>query len=171
MPAPNFGSEDAAELLRQAVFAQRVARPDVELATDEPLPAATLIADGRMVGQALSNILKNAAEAVDAKRAGEPGGRIVARLVEERDALSFEIEDDGVGLPDRDRDRLTEPYVTKREKGTGLGLAIVKRILEEHGGTLTLTDSPDLGGAKVVLRFPRARQDQPGSASVDAVPA
>ena len=169
MPAPAFGREDAAELLRQAVFAQRVATPEIDVATEEPLPSAVLVADGRMVGQALANILKNAAEAVQAKGEGA-SGRIVARVLEDDAALEFEIEDDGVGLPARDRDRLTEPYVTKREKGTGLGLAIVKRILEEHGGSLTLTDSTALGGAKVVLRFPREQARQ-GSASADAVPA
>jgi two-component system nitrogen regulation sensor histidine kinase NtrY len=125
-----------------------------------------------MVGQALANILKNAAEAVQARHSGraEGGGRILARLVEEEKALRFEIEDDGVGLPERDRDRLTEPYVTKRDKGTGLGLAIVKRILEDHGGVLTLTDSERLGGAKVVLRFPREHAAQ-AKVSSDTVPA
>ena len=54
---------------------------------------------------------------------------------------TFEVEDNGVGLPAKDRDRLTEPYVTTREKGTGLGLAIVKRILEDHGGELELADA------------------------------
>jgi two-component system nitrogen regulation sensor histidine kinase NtrY len=64
------------------------------------------------------------------------------------------IQDNGVGLPAKDRDRLTEPYVTTREKGTGLGLAIVKRILEDHGGDLTLTDADVPPGAKVILSFP-----------------
>ena len=71
--------------------------------------------------------------------------------------LTFSIEDNGVGLPARDRDRLTEPYVTTREKGTGLGLAIVKRILEDHGGELALGDASDLPGASVTLIFPTAR--------------
>jgi len=68
----------------------------------------------------------------------------------------FEVEDNGVGLPAKDRDRLTEPYVTTREKGTGLGLAIVKRILEEHGGELTLADAAELPGARARLNFPRS---------------
>ncbi len=70
------------------------------------------------------------------------------------DRLEFAIEDNGIGLPDKDRDRLTEPYVTTREKGTGLGLAIVKRILEDHGGQLILGDARGLCGARVVLSFP-----------------
>ena len=156
MPAPKFAEEDAAELLRQAVFAQRVAYPDVTVTLDEPGGPAPLLCDGRMVGQALANVLKNAGEAVSARRQTEPAllGRINVRLVADPDCLIIEVEDNGVGLPAKDRDRLTEPYVTTREKGTGLGLAIVKRILEEHGGELILTDATERPGAKAVLRFP-----------------
>ena len=95
-------------------------------------------------------------------------GRILARLKREEGQLVIEVEDNGVGLPAKDRDRLTEPYVTTREKGTGLGLAIVKRILEEHGGELILTDAADLPGAKAVMRFPRggaALQSDPNPVS------
>jgi two-component system nitrogen regulation sensor histidine kinase NtrY len=157
MPAPKFAEEDAAELLRQAVFAQRVAYPDVTVELDAPPGPEPLLCDGRMVGQALANVLKNAGEAVAARAAAEPGvkGMIRARLLVKEGKLVFEIEDNGVGLPAKDRDRLTEPYVTTREKGTGLGLAIVKRILEEHGGELVLTDAAELPGARAVLSLPR----------------
>lgn len=159
MPAPRFAPEDPAELLREAVFAQRVAAPDIAVELVEPLPRATLSADGRMVGQALANILKNAGEAVAAKRLAHPVDEdaigIIARLeLDAQQRLVFIIEDDGKGLPDRDRDRLTEPYVTTREKGTGLGLAIVKRICEDHGGELKLADAETLSGARVCLIFP-----------------
>ena len=112
-----------------------------------------------MIGQALTNLLKNAGEAIAARRALEPKlkGQIVARLVVDEDDLAFEIEDNGVGLPAKGRDRLTEPYVTTREKGTGLGLAIVKRIVEDHGGELTLTDAKSKPGAMVILRLPRIK--------------
>ena len=156
MPAPKFADHDAAELLRQAVFTQRVADPDTQIEIVEPLPAATITCDDRMIGQALANILKNAGEAISARRAepGAPPGRMVARLTAEDGQVGFEIEDNGVGLPSRDRDRLTEPYVTTREKGTGLGLAIVKRIMEEHGGELVMTDASRTPGARVTLRLP-----------------
>ena len=169
MPAPRFAREDPAELLRQAVFAQRVASPDVALQLVEPLPIAVLHCDGRMVGQALVNILKNAGEAVMARRAvdNHADGGVVASLVVESGAAVFVIEDDGVGLPSRDRDRLTEPYVTTREKGTGLGLAIVKRICEDHGGELKLADAETLGGARVCLIFPL----QPTGVAGDPAPA
>jgi two-component system nitrogen regulation sensor histidine kinase NtrY len=169
MPTPKFAQEDGAELLREAVFAQRVATPDVEIEIEQPLPEVTLTADGRMVGQALANILKNANEAIQTRRALEPHhkGRIQAKLAVDARSVTFEIEDNGVGLPARDRDRLVEPYVTNREKGTGLGLAIVKRILEDHGGNLSLSDSDRLGGAKICLRLAREQQ-APSNAPADA---
>lgn len=160
MPAPRFTAENPAELLREAVFAQRVAAPDIGVELVEPLPTAVMHADGRMVGQALTNILKNAGEAVAARRDLDPrpddGKRpgVSARLEVADDLATFVVEDDGVGLPARDRDRLTEPYVTTRDKGTGLGLAIVKRICEEHGGELKLADAEKLTGARVCLVFP-----------------
>jgi two-component system nitrogen regulation sensor histidine kinase NtrY len=162
MPAPRFEEADASELLRRAVFAQRVASPDITVELVEPAPEAIIRVDTRMVGQALTNILKNASEAIAARHADEPGlkGRLKARLVADEEQIAFEIEDNGVGLPAKDRDRLTEPYVTTREKGTGLGLAIVKRIMEEHGGMLVMQDASELPGAKVILRFPPQRKPE-----------
>jgi len=171
MPAPRFTAVDPAELLREAVFAQRVAEADIAVELVEPLPKVVLHADRPMIGQALTNILKNAGEAVAARRAiapmdgddERPG--VSARLTVEEDTATFVIEDDGMGLPAKDRDRLTEPYVTTREKGTGLGLAIVKRICEEHGGELKLADAETLAGARVCLIFPLKSQPKPtGSA-------
>jgi two-component system nitrogen regulation sensor histidine kinase NtrY len=172
MPAPRFSDQDPAELLRQAVFAQRVASPDIAVEMPDPPAGLHLACDERMIGQALANVLKNAAEAVSARDAGKGQGRIVARLLlTGGQGMAFEIEDNGVGLPTRDRDRLTEPYMTTREKGTGLGLAIVKRIMEDHGGELTLGDATDAPGAKVTLGFPTVRQtDKAGADSKMAAP-
>ena len=158
MPAPKFAEEDPAELLRQAVFAQRVAQPDVKLELIEPLPDMRFVADGRMVGQAVANLLKNAGESVMARHLADPEAPMGMRaeLKLEGNGLICVVEDDGVGLPVKDRDRLTEPYVTTREKGTGLGLAIVKRICEDHGGELVLGDATELSGARVAMRFPGA---------------
>jgi two-component system nitrogen regulation sensor histidine kinase NtrY len=156
MPAPKFAEEDAAELLRAAVFAQRVARADIELDMVEPEGPLWFVADGRMV----------------ARRVADPaasGGRIAARLKFDGERLAFVVEDDGIGLPAKDRDRLTEPYVTTREKGTGLGLAIVKRICEDHGGELVLSDAETLSGARVELRFStalRAARSEKTSAAI-----
>lgn len=165
MPTPRFSKAHPSELLREAVFAQGVASSDITVDLVTPLPKLEFQADRQMVAQALTNILKNAGESVAARRAmapvdGDDGAvGIRARLVtgvgpDGEDTVTFEIEDDGVGLPERDRDRLTEPYVTTREKGTGLGLAIVKRICEDHGGQLLLSDAETLGGARISLVFP-----------------
>ena len=175
MPAPRFTAENPAELLREAVFAQRVAVPGVGVELVDPLPTATMQADGRMVGQALTNILKNAGEAVAARRAIEPrpgdGKRtgVSARLEVADGLATFIVEDDGIGLPAKDRDRLAEPYVTTREKGTGLGLAIVKRICEDHGGELLLADAEQLSGARVCLVFPLKSPMQAAAAGVRGV--
>ncbi len=164
MPAPKFAEVDAQELLRAAVFAQRVASSEITVELEEPASGAVLLADGRMLAQALTNVLKNAAEAVEARRARTPRleGRITARLLVEDGQVTYEVEDNGVGLPDKDRDRLTEPYVTTREKGTGLGLAIVKRILEDHGGELELADARSGQGALAILRLPAAHAARVG---------
>ena len=166
MPAPRFAAENPAELLREAVFAQRVAMPDLVVELVEPLPEAKQQADGRMVGQALINILKNAGEAVTAWRLSHPAEAesvAIRASLEVADGLAtYVVEDAGKGLPARDRDRLTEPYVTTREKGTGLGLAIVKRICEDHGGELKLADAEGLSGAKVCLIFPLNPRAKPG---------
>jgi len=155
MPAPRFAPHDGAELLRQAVFAQRVADPEVAIEIVEPLPEVMLTCDARMLGQALANVLKNAGEAIATRKSANAApGEIIARLIVRNDSVEYVIEDNGVGLPPKDRDRLTEPYVTTREKGTGLGLAIVKRIAEEHGGRLILADRGKVKGAKVMLALP-----------------
>ena len=156
MPAPRFEPNSANELIRQAVFAERVRDAATSIELQEPGQEVMIQCDSRMVAQGLANLLKNAGEAIQTRRQSTPGmkGKIIARLVVDDRGLAFEVEDNGVGLPQADRGRLTEPYVTTREKGTGLGLAIVKRIQEEHGGELLLLDAHQLPGARAVLRFP-----------------
>jgi len=171
MPTPVFVEADAGELLHRAVFAQRVADPLTQIDLQDPMPQTLVVCDTRMIGQALTNVLKNAGEAVAARRAAEPGlkGRLRVCLNVTDDEVAFEIEDNGVGLPAKGRERLTEPYVTTREKGTGLGLAIVKRIVEDHGGELSLLDAAALPGARASLRIPRlksARTQTPEDAAV-----
>ena len=161
MPAPKFSEVDPAEMLREAVFSQKVANPDIHMEVEEAGEPMLLTCDPRMVGQALTNVIKNATEAVMAAGLAASEGRITARLLTEPEGIAFEIEDNGIGLPSKDRDRLTEPYVTTREKGTGLGLAIVKRIAEDHGGELTLSDARSGRGARVTLHFPNVRRAEP----------
>jgi two-component system, NtrC family, nitrogen regulation sensor histidine kinase NtrY len=171
MPQPVMKDEDIGELIRHAVFLQRVALPQITFALLTPDEPINVECDGRLVSQALTNVLKNAGEAVRAKFGKEgdeehplaEGGRIEIRLVQDAVRVGIEVIDNGIGLPKEDRNRLTEPYVTKRVKGTGLGLAIVKKIMEDHKGALALEDAPktdDTGatresGALVRLTFPR----------------
>jgi two-component system nitrogen regulation sensor histidine kinase NtrY len=167
MPAPKFAPHDLAELIRQAAFAQRVADPSVGVEIEEPLEACEIVCDARIVGQALTNVLKNAGEAIAARPQPAAPGRIRVRLVKLAGAVEAQIDDNGVGLPEKNRDRLTEPYVTTREKGTGLGLAIVKRILEDHGGRLSLGDAAPGPGARISLTFPLGEAEAARTAGVE----
>jgi two-component system nitrogen regulation sensor histidine kinase NtrY len=149
--------EIAQELLQQSVFLQRVAHSDIVFTVKAPEAPLYFECDGRLVSQALTNVLKNAAEAVSARHAkgDDIPGAISASLERTDENLIFRIADNGVGLPHDQRHRLTEPYVTTRAKGTGLGLAIVRKIVEDHGGELNLSDrAEDEPGAEVRLTFP-----------------
>ncbi len=131
-----------------------VAHPEIRFALEAPEPSAVLICDRRQLGQALTNLVKNAVEAIQQKReAGQSSGEDrVSVTIREGDAhLCIDIVDNGIGLP-QERGRLTEPYMTTRAKGTGLGLAIVKKIVEEHFGSMEFEDAPG-GGTLVRLVF------------------
>src|SRR5262245_7479724 len=158
MPKSVMTAEDVADTVRQVVFLQRVANADIDIQLDiaqEPMPAKF---DRRLISQALTNIIKNATEAISAVPPGELGrGRIRIWAGREGNDIVIDVIDNGVGLPNENRSRLLEPYVTTRDKGTGLGLAIVGRILEEHGGRIELGDAadkiPGQRGALLLLRF------------------
>ncbi|CAA7617510.1 Nitrogen regulation protein NtrY homolog [Candidatus Terasakiella magnetica] len=155
MPAPQMKPDDLADICRQAMFLQRNGAPDIEFVSNIPPHKVPAVCDNRLIGQALTNLLKNAVEGVQGREAEPslPQGRITLSLTEEKGRLVIEVEDNGKGLPKENRERLTEPYVTTRTKGTGLGLAIVKKIMEDHGGDLYLEDAVS-GGARVGLVFP-----------------
>jgi two-component system, NtrC family, nitrogen regulation sensor histidine kinase NtrY len=158
MPKPVIEGEDVADTVRQAVFLMRVGHPDIDIEAEikaEPMRAQF---DRRLISQALTNIIKNAAEAIEAVPAEELGkGHIDVIAARENDDIVIDVVDNGIGLPKVSRARLLEPYVTTREKGTGLGLAIVGRVLEDHGGRIELNDAADLRpgarGAWMRLRF------------------
>ena len=148
MPKPEFHDEPLADIARQALFLHEVAHPHIRFALDAPDPAPHLVCDRRLLGQAMTTLVKNAVEAIE----GEGEVRVI--LSTAGDHVTVDVADTGVGLPP-DRDRLTEPYVTTRARGTGLGLAIVKKIVEEHLGTMTLSDREG-GGTVVHLAFDAA---------------
>jgi len=156
MPKPAFAAEPLAEIARQALFLHEVAHPEIAFSLSVPEPAPVLVCDRRLLGQALTNIVKNGVEAVEQKReAGKrkaKGGEKIAMTIRTDGPLVvIEVADTGIGLP-AERGRLTEPYMTTRTKGTGLGLAIVKKIVEEHFGQIEFADAPE-GGSLVRLIF------------------
>jgi two-component system nitrogen regulation sensor histidine kinase NtrY len=167
MPRPTVQPEDAKELCQQALFLQRNGNADIRYLPTLPDRPVPLICDRRQISQVLTNILKNAAEAIEGRDAqpGEvlPPGEISLTLRDDGTTVSIVVTDNGKGLPEEGRDRLIEPYMTTRSKGTGLGLAIVKKIMEDHGGSLSLDDREG-GGARISLVF---RRDAKEIASAD----
>lgn len=153
MPQPLIKPEDIGTIAREALVLQKTARPNIVWTTEIPERGPVAPCDRRMLRQALTNLLQNAADAV-AMRAG--ASHIGLSVVAGEHDIRLRIEDDGIGLPKDDRARLTEPYVTHKPKGTGLGLAIVKKIMEDHGGSLLLEDNPAGPGAVTCLVLPIA---------------
>ncbi len=136
----------------------RVGHPDIDIDADIKTDPMRAQFDRRLISQALTNIIKNATEAIEAVPPEELGkGRIDVIAAREHDDIVIDVIDNGIGLPKVSRARLLEPYVTTREKGTGLGLAIVGRVLEDHGGKIELNDAADIRpgarGAWMRLRF------------------
>ena len=167
LPNPVFRAEDPVDLARQAVFLQQVAHPQIEFAFTAASDIERIACDRHQFGQAMTNILKNAVEAIEAKSknwSGDYCGRIAIAVRQDDATVHILIADNGIGLP-QDRERITEPYVTTREKGTGLGLAIVKKIVEEHGGEMHFASVPE-GGTQVTMGF--ARDPLAGHPSVEA---
>ncbi|WP_298466518.1 ATP-binding protein [uncultured Erythrobacter sp.] len=160
LPKPVFRSEDAVDLVRQSVFLQEVAHSGIEFnVTSTALENRMLHCDRHQLGQAMTNVLKNAVEAVEARASeaiGEYAGAVGVTMEPDDEFMTISIEDNGIGLQ-MDRERLIEPYVTTRDKGTGLGLAIVNKIVDEHGGDMSFAAS-ESGGTKVILRFARDPQ-------------
>ena len=139
---------------------QRTARPQIIWESDIPERGPIALCDRRMLRQALTNLLQNAADAV-VMRGEDPDrpGRIQLSVHDMNGEVRISVADNGVGLPEQDRDRLTEPYVTHKPKGTGLGLAIVKKIMEDHGGRFALDDRTDGSGAIATLTLPARMAD------------
>jgi two-component system nitrogen regulation sensor histidine kinase NtrY len=165
MPAPVLRPEDLVELSRQAAFLQQSANSSIVYDVDLPAEPIWANCDASQVTRALTNLLQNAADAIEARLEMEQAstggdgpnrltpGRIHLWIRRDGDQVTLAVDDNGRGLPRQGRERLTDPYVTTRVKGTGLGLAIVKKIMEDHGGKLQLLDG-EKGGASVRLTFP-----------------
>jgi len=164
MPTPRMAFADMSEIARQVVFGQRLAFADMRVEVEGVDQPIGLVCDERLISQTLLNLVKNAAESVQARRArdGEPKDGIVTLRLRDLDfGVQFEVIDNGMGFPEKDRHRLIEPYVTTRSKGAGLGLAIVARIVEDHGGLIELDNAPGPGSGAVVRFVLPKRGEEP----------
>ncbi|GAB5489465.1 MAG: PAS domain-containing sensor histidine kinase [Parasphingorhabdus sp.] len=156
MPKPVFREENIVDIVKQAMFLQDVAHPKISFSFESNQENIDLVCDRRQLGQAFTNVAKNAVEAIEQKV--ETGadfsldeGKVGLRINAQHDLIEICLEDNGIGLP-KDRERIVEPYMTTREKGTGLGLAIVKKIIEEHFGEIEFDDAQN-GGTQVTIKL------------------
>ncbi len=169
MPRPDLKDIDLCELVRQSLFLERNRCPEILYEESLPIGSVLIRCDRQQIGRALTNILKNAAESVESRREKNPdgpSGKIALKLTVDGGGPRVEIVDNGGGFPPELLDRITEPYVTTRERGTGLGLAIAKKIMEDHNGELMLGNNAT-EGATVVLMF-KSEIPRQGAASADA---
>ncbi len=158
MPQPVMRNEDLGRVMREALVLFRTAHPKIDWTVDVPDPAPRAFCDARLIGQALTNLLQNAADAISMRETDQPHGQVILRIVVNGEHNLISVTDNGIGLPAEDRDRLTEPYITHKPKGTGLGLAIVRKIMEDHGGTVVMEDRLGQSGAIVCLDLPSGRR-------------
>lgn len=157
MPKPVFREESLVDMAKQAMFLQDVAHPAIAFQFSGEDETIALVCDRRQLGQAFTNVFKNAVEAIQQKAETDDDyvleqGRITLEITQSGDEINLQVCDNGIGLP-ADRERIVEPYMTTREKGTGLGLAIVKKIVEEHFGEIAFDDAPQGGGTQVEIKF------------------
>ena len=155
MPKPTPSRFDLAALITDVVFAQRVVNPDYRFKLDMPPEGLPIRGDERLLGQAFTNVVKNAAEALSSRPENKEAQGVIRVGVQPANDEGFiviEIEDNGPGFPEEAREQLLEPYVTAREGGTGLGLAIVNRVIMDHGGSVQLLE-PKLGADGAIVRI------------------
>jgi two-component system nitrogen regulation sensor histidine kinase NtrY len=170
MPKAVPEPQQLANVVREATVLQRVSTSDIDIELDVKPGEFIFLFDRRLITQAVTNLVKNAREAIEGRQqtAKEPRGHILVEAGITGDRHPFiRVTDNGIGLPTENRHRLAEPYMTTREKGTGLGLAIVKRIMEEHGGRLLLEDAAPALGARITLLFDALPENQPAPALVN----
>ena len=175
MPKPVIADDDVADTVRRSAFLLRVGNSDIDIEVDIAEDPMLARFDRRLLSQAMTNVIKNAAEAISAVPPDELGKGVIHVIVtRQAENIVIDIVDNGIGLPKENRSRLLEPYVTTREKGTGLGLAIVGRIIEDHGGSIELRDAsdkiPGQRGAWVRIEFASAgKPETPETARSNAV--
>jgi two-component system nitrogen regulation sensor histidine kinase NtrY len=162
MPELKMQNEDIIKIVRQCIEQEKHANPEIKFDFQTDIKSLSFLCDSGQINQVMTNVLQNAIDAIKERLKSDTSedlfGKIQVGIEYQEKSFTISIEDNGIGFPKENRDMLTEPYVTKKEKGTGLGLAIVKKIVEDHEGALFLDDSPTFG-ALVKMTFPLGRND------------
>ena len=164
MPEPNKRPVNLTKLLLDVILLFQVSLSKIKIVFINEIGDVNATVDETMINQAITNLIKNAGEAINSKinagthKSFKPEIRI--HLTSYARGTEISIQDNGIGLPIQQRSRLFEPYVSNRENGTGLGLSIVKKIIEEHNGTLELLDANPFSknkhyGANIRIRLPQ----------------
>ncbi len=167
MPAAQKTSADLLKVIESVVLLQREAGDGVEIEFQTELGAIPMVIDESLMSQALTNLVKNAREAIAERQKSDPiNGKIKVNVEDTGTQIVIRIQDNGIGLPEK-RSRLFEPYVTHRDEGTGLGLPIVKKIIEDHDGYLDLRDAPAFDGdshvgAEIYISLPKTVETENG---------
>ena len=153
LPAPEVSPLDLNELIGEVLGLYESSSAHIETRLDESLPA--ILGDATQLRQIIHNLLRNAEDALEGREAGQVS--IVTETVGRCARLS--IGDNGPGFPAELLPRIFEPYVTTKARGTGLGLPIVKKIVEEHLGTIEISNAP-AGGARIDIRLPLVKEEK-----------
>jgi two-component system nitrogen regulation sensor histidine kinase NtrY len=161
MPQIKMTKVNLETLCKEIVVFQKQAHPKIHFESDINLKDKSVILDQNLIHQALTNILKNAIESV--QETHKKGGHVKLTVIEKKDIISIAVFDNGAGISDKIKEKISEPYITTKENGSGLGLAIVRRIAEEHKGTLTIQNIKPAklktlnftSGAVVTIQIPR----------------
>ncbi len=131
------------------------AAANVQVEWDVPVEPVLVAIDRQMLRRVLINLVRNSVQAIRDHDPKGPG-QVIVRARHDADGAAILVEDNGPGVPRAERERIFDPYFTTKTDGTGLGLAIVKKIVVEHGGTIDVTESAELGGAAFIIRLPAA---------------
>jgi two-component system nitrogen regulation sensor histidine kinase NtrY len=152
IPSPVFAPANLKDIIRESLFSSEYVNPSITFTTHLPEEDVIINVDRGQLGQVLTNLVKNASEALTENQPAGKEKRIDISLSASPELCTISITDNGPGYPTNMLAHLTEPYVTTREKGTGLGLAIVKKIVGDHEGTLKLNNVMDKDGAIIGAR-------------------
>lgn len=154
MPQLILHENNVVQIVKQCAHLQKSAYDSIIFKETYPLEEIVILCDAQLLGQAITNILKNSVEALlDIAPTSKFKPEILILLTVDNKNVTIKISDNGKGFPTNMIDKFLEPYVTTKQKGTGLGLAITKKIIDDHNGTIELK-SLDPHGAAVTINLP-----------------